>query len=160
MRLIRLAALAAPLALAACADPAPLYVDQAWVQLNANPDAPSAGYFTIHGGPETVTLRSIQTEGAIKIEMHDSVMKDGMMTMAPIDSVAVPAKTKVAFAPGGKHLMLFSINPAVVKSGKLGLMFIFSNGDRLPVDATIKAAGGTNGGDHDMGHMNSADHAN
>lgn len=158
MRLIHLATLAAPFALAACADPAPLYVDQAWVQLNANPKAPSSGYFTIHGGPEDVTLRSVQTEGAINIEMHDSVMKDGMMTMTPIDSVAVPAKTKVAFAPGGKHLMIFSINPAVVKAGKMTIMFIFSNGDRLPVDATIRSAGG-GAAPHDMGAMNHMEHA-
>lgn len=166
MRPHLLAALAAPFALVACADPAPLYVDQAWVQLNANPKAPSAGYFVIHGGPEPVTLRSVQTEGAINIEMHNNMTKDGMMTMAPIDSVEIPAKTKVAFAPGGKHLMLFDINPAVVKAGKIGLMFIFSNGDRLPVDAVIKPAGGTalGGADHDMGNkamvMNHMDHAN
>lgn len=162
MRLLHLAALAAPFALVACADPAPLYVDQAWVQLNANPKAPSAGYFTIHGGPEPVTLRSVQTEGAINIEMHDSAMKDGMMTMTQIDSVAVPAKTKVAFAPGGKHLMIFDINPAVVKAGKINIMFIFSNGDRLPVDAVIKTAGGSasSAADHDMGDMNHMDHAN
>jgi hypothetical protein len=35
-------------------------------------------------------------------------------------------------------------------------------GAEVDTDSTlaIKAAGGTNGGDHDMGHMNSADHAN
>lgn len=156
MRFFHLAAvLAAPFALTACTDPAPLYVDQAWVQLNANPKAPSAGYFVIHGGPEAVTLRAIQTEGALRIEMHDNVMKDGMMTMAPLDSVDVPAETKVAFAPGGKHLMIYGINPSVVQEGKLGLTFLFSNGDRLPVDAAIKqgsAAGGA-------APMNAMDHA-
>lgn len=160
MRFFRIAAvLAAPFALHACADPAPLYVDQAWVQLNANPKAPSAGYFVIHGGPEAVTLRAIQTEGALRIEMHDNVMKDGMMRMAPLDSVPVPAETKVAFAQGGKHLMIYGINPAVIQEGKLGLMFLFSNGDRLPVDAIIKqggAAGGTAPMDATMNHT---DHA-
>lgn len=154
MRLLHFAAvLAAPFALAACADPAPLYVDQAWIKLNPNPEAPSGGYFTIHGGPEAVALRGVRTEGALRIEMHDNVMKDGMMTMVPIDSVEVPAETKVAFAPGGKHLMIYGVNPAVVKEGKLSLMFIFSNGDRLPVDAVIQKAGADdapmNGMDHD-----------
>ena len=146
------AILAAPFALSSCADPAPLYVDQAWVQLNANPDAPSAGYFTVHGGPESVALRDVRTEGALRIEMHESRMQDGVMTMAPIPSVDVPAQTKLAFAPGGKHLMIYGINPAVVKEGKMSLMFIFSNGDRLPVDAAIKAVGAgsapMNGMDH------------
>lgn len=156
MRIVRLAAiLATPFALSACADPAPLYVDQAWVQLNANPKAPSAGYFTIHGGPEAVTLRAIQTEGALRIEMHENVMKDGMMTMIPLDSVAVPAQTKVAFAPGGKHLMIFGVNPAVVEAGKLTMTMFFSNGDRILVDAAIKPAG-TAG---DPAAMNGMDHA-
>ncbi len=156
MRLARFAAiLAAPFALSACADPAPLYVDQAWVQMNANPKAPAAGYFVIHGGPEPVTLRAIQTEGALRIEMHDNVMQDGMMRMTPLDSVDVPAQTKVAFAPGGKHLMIFGVNPAVAEAGKLTMTMFFSNGDRILVDAAIKPAGAAGG----PAAMNGMDHA-
>ncbi|MEZ5655771.1 MAG: copper chaperone PCu(A)C [Sphingobium sp.] len=133
--------LTAPFALVSCADPAPLYVDQAWVKLNANPAAPSAAYFTIHGGAEPVKLLQVATEGAVRVEMHKSAMKDGMMSMQAVQAVDVPAETEVKFAPGGLHLMLFDVNPAVVDYGKMTFTMVFSNGDRLIVDAPVQKAG-------------------
>ena len=35
------------------------------------------------------------------------------MTMTPLGQVSVPAGAAVAFAPGGKHLMLFDVAPQV-----------------------------------------------
>lgn len=146
------AALVAPLVLTACADPDPLYVDQAWVRLSPNSDTPSGGYFTVHGGPEAVQLRGVTSQATQRIEMHETGMKDGMMTMAPVDAVAIPAGEKIAFAPGGKHLMIWGVNPAVVQSGKLPLTLLFSNGDRILVDAAIRKAGQENAGNAMEGH--------
>ena len=56
---LALIALAAPLALAGCGDPAPSYVDQAWVRLSPNKDTPSAGYFVAHGGGRFSADRAI-----------------------------------------------------------------------------------------------------
>jgi copper(I)-binding protein len=109
--------------------------------VNANPDAPAAGYFTIHGGPEATKLLGITTDGALKLEMHESVMKDGMMTMQPIKTVDIPAKSTVKFEPGDKHVMLFGLNQAVVDYGKATFTMIFANGDRLIVDAPIQKTG-------------------
>jgi copper(I)-binding protein len=133
-----LAVLAAPLALAACGDPAPTYIDQAWVRLSPNKDTPSAGYFVAHGGDAGTQLRGVLTDYALKVEMHESVEKNGMMTMQPIDSVDIPAKGTVAFAPGGKHLMLWGVNDTAINRGKMQLTFLLANGDRLLVDAVIR----------------------
>jgi periplasmic copper chaperone A len=137
-----LTSLAALMLLNACADPAPLYVDQAWIGLSPQAGNPSSGYFTVHGGPEAVTLRDVTADGAQRIEMHESMMQGGMMQMKPLDAVEVPAKTTVAFAPGGKHLMIWGINPAVVSAGKMQMTLLFSNGDRILVDAEIRKPGG------------------
>lgn len=134
--------LLAPAALASCADPQPLYVDQGWIGLSASPQSPSAGYFVIHGGEAPVKLQAVQTDAAQRIEMHESIMKDGVSMMRPITSVDVPARSEVAFAPGGKHLMIFGINPGAVKQGKLTLTLIFSNGDRIIIDSLIRKPGG------------------
>lgn len=155
------ATFAASLVLTGCGQPAPLYVDQAWVRVNPNGTGPSAGYFVIHGGEEDVQLRRVTTDGALRVEMHESVMKDGMMTMQPIDQVEVPAKSKVAFAPGGKHVMIFGINPAVVKAGEMQMTLLFSNGDRLIVDAVIRNPANNDAAAGGMANMsgNMADHA-
>lgn len=134
-------ALAAPLVLSACGDPAPTYIDQAWVRLSPNKDTPSAGYFVAHGGASDVQLRGVLTDYALKVEMHESVSENGVMTMKPISSVDIPAKGKVAFAPGGRHLMLWGVNDTAISRGTMQLTFLLSNGDRLLVDAVIQKPG-------------------
>lgn len=150
-------ALAAPLALGACGDPAPSYVDQAWVRLSPGKDMPAAGYFVAHGGDAGTQVRGVVTDYALKVEMHESMTKDGMTTMERIDSVDVPARGEVAFAPGGKHLMIWGVNDTAISRGKMQLTFLMGNGDRLLVDAVIRkpeAAGAPNAkpsGEHE-GH--------
>lgn len=135
---LALIALAAPLALTSCGDPAPTYIDQAWVRLSPNKDRPSAGYFVAHGGDSATRLRGVLTDYALKVEMHESVEENGVMTMKPINSVDIPAKGTVTFAPGGKHLMLWGVNDTAISRGKMQLTFLLDNGDRLLVDAVIR----------------------
>jgi copper(I)-binding protein len=132
--------LGSALALGACEKP-PLYVDQAYVRLSPNPQSPSAGYFTVHGGGEAVVLRDVIAEAAVRVEMHDSMKHNGMVMMMPLESVDIPAKAVVRFEPGGRHLMLWNVNPAVAATGKITLTFLFSNGDRILVDAAVQKTG-------------------
>ena len=130
------------LSLAGCNQPKPVYVDGAYVRLSPNPDNPSAGYLTIHGGSSPVTLRAIETDAAVRLEMHESMTHDGMASMAPIDTVDVPAGSKVEFKPGGRHIMLWQVNQQAIAAGKVEFKLTFSNGDRLLVDAVIQGPGG------------------
>jgi periplasmic copper chaperone A len=138
-------ALAAPvfavLAIAGCSQPRELYVSDAWVRLPAVPGRPAAAYFTLHGGATDATLIGVSTDVAIKTELHETKDANGAMTMAPLPSLAVPARSAIAFAPGGRHVMLFDLNPAVKKGGALTLTFSFSNGLRIQQDASVIAAG-------------------
>lgn len=138
---LMLLAFATPLALTACGDPAPTYIDQAWVRLSPNKDTPSAGYFTVHGGDAATQLRGVLTDYALKVEMHESMDHGGMTMMMPVTSVDIPAKATVAFAPGGKHLMIWGINDTAINRGKMTFTFLLANGDRLLVDAVIQKAG-------------------
>jgi copper(I)-binding protein len=125
----------------------PLYVDGGVIRLSPNPETPSAGYFTVHAGSEPVTLRDVTTDAAVRVEMHDSVMTKGMMSMKKIDSVDIPAKGVLKFEPGGRHLMLWKVNPTVAATGKITLTLIFSNGDRILIDAAVQKMGAAPMGD-------------
>ena len=130
------------LTLAGCAPEKQLYVDGAWVRLAAVPGRPAAGYFTIHGGPADATLIGISTEVAVRTELHESMAgAGGTMSMAPVKQVAVPARGKVAFAPGGKHAMLFDVNPGIKPGGTITFIFTFADGLRIQQDAGVIAAG-------------------
>ena len=138
----RLVALSlAMLALAACSKPKPLYVDAAWVRLNAVAADPAAAYFTVHGGPSDETLISVATDTAVRAQMHQSTTTGGMASMTPLTSVPIPAGTVIRFAPGGRHVMLFDVNPAIKAGGAMNFTFTFANGDRILQTASVIAAG-------------------
>ena len=123
--------------LVSCGKPKPLYVDHAWVRLAAVPSNPAAAYFTVHGGPTDATLLSVSTDVAIKAEMHESA--GGVMKS--VNHLAIPAKTAVSFTPGGRHVMLFDVNPGIKPGATITLTFTFANGERILQDAGVIAAG-------------------
>lgn len=145
-----LPALAAAASLTACEpgnlvqDPV-LHVASGQIKLGATADRPAVGYFTVEGGDKAVELVAVTADLARRVEMHESAMEDGMMTMKAIRSAAVPAKGKLVFAQGGKHLMIWHINPAAIKAGYLPMVFIFTNNDHIifdvPIEKPVAAAG-------------------
>lgn len=131
----------AAMALASCSQPKELSVDGAWVRLGAVTGRPAAAYFTVHGGPVPATLISVTTDVAIKAEMHETMDKGGMSTMAPIAKVEIPANTDVSFAPSGRHVMLFSMNSGIKPGDRVMLTFAFADGTRILNNANVVAAG-------------------
>ena len=137
-----LALVSATAVLAACAQPKALSVSDAWVRLAAVDGRPAAGYFTISGGPADATLIGVTSDVAVWTELHESKpAAGGGMTMDAIRSVAVPALQSVSFVPGGKHLMLFDVNPAVKPGATIPLTFTFADGTRIEHKARVIAAG-------------------
>jgi periplasmic copper chaperone A len=141
-------ALAALLTLAACqkneAAPAPaaeVSVTDAVLRLAPVEGRPSAAYFTLHGGKTPDRLEAVTSPKAATIELHESKMKDGMMSMSPLTGVDVPAGGDVAFKPGGNHAMLFGVDPAVKAGATVPLTFAFQSGKKIEVEAKAIAAG-------------------
>ena len=129
-------------ALAACAKEESLRVEDAYVRFAPVRSNPSAAYFTIQGGPQDVTLIGVTSDVAIRSEMHETMAgMAGMASMKPVTSVQVPAGSEVKFEPGGKHVMLWNINPGLAPPKRIQLQLSFSNGERLRVDAPLIAAG-------------------
>jgi len=127
--------------LAACGGPKELTVEHAWVRLAAVKSRPAAAYFTIHGGPKPATLVAVSSDVAVRSEMHQSMSAGGVATMAPLDRIAIPAHADVAFAPGGRHVMLFDVNPGIKPGRAMTLTFTFADGTRIPLNADVVGAG-------------------
>lgn len=133
----------AALGAAACQPSAPreLAVHDAWVRLPAIPGNPAAAYFTLHGGPAADQLVAIESPKAARIELHESRMVDGRMTMGSLANVAIPAGGTVTFAPAGSHAMLFGVDPAIKPNATLPLTLRFASGKTLATDARTVSAG-------------------
>jgi periplasmic copper chaperone A len=128
--------------LAGCqASPKEAIADAA-VVLPAVAGRPGAAYFTLHGGPQPSHLISLSSPIVIRIELHESMMKGQVSVMKPLDmGVPVPAGGTVVFAPGGKHAMLFDINPKVKPGETIPLTFAYADGHTVAVDAIARAPG-------------------
>lgn len=113
----------------------------AWVRLAAVSGRPAAGYLTLRGGATDQTLIAVASPAAGRIELHETMRHGPGMTMAPIGQVKVAAGAQVGFAPGGKHLMLFDVTPAIRPGSKLPLTFTFADGRVVKADAAVIAAG-------------------
>jgi len=139
------AAIALFAALSACGsaaeETAPDPVENAWVRLPAVDGRPAAAYFTLHGGEAGDTLIAVDSERVATIKLHETMMEGGAMRMQPIMSVDVPAGETVAFEPGGRHAMLFGIDPEVTAGTNLTLHFRFDSGRDVSVEATAVGAG-------------------
>ncbi|PXA97108.1 copper chaperone PCu(A)C [Nostoc sp. 3335mG] len=142
--------------LAACQQqPVETKADGAWVRLPAVSGNPGAAYFTVRGGSEPTTLVAVKAPFALRAELHETMkaggdaashdahagMKDGAMSMQPVKDVPVPARGTVEFAPGGKHVMLYDIGPAVRPGERAPITLSFADGKTIEVKAIVVAAG-------------------
>lgn len=144
--MFRFLLLAAATLLTGCLAPDEISVDDAWVRLAAVKGNPAAAYFTVHGGPVDATIIDVTSDVSIRSEMHESMggsgLGGGMASMKPLGSVRVPAKTDVEFKPGGKHVMLYTMNPGIVPGGRPVLLTLtFGDGSRLSRKAIVIGAG-------------------
>jgi hypothetical protein len=158
MTMLRLSALAlAATALTACNDAGEsrqvLRVASGHIVMPVSPDRPAAGYFTVEGGSAPVDLVAVTADLAQRVEMHQTVKEDGMTSMKELLRAPVPVQGKLEFKPGANHLMIWNINGAAVRAGRLPMVFIFSNNDRIIFDLSIKTpeAAAKAGEDH-KGH--------
>lgn len=127
---------ATALAVAACGRAAGPSVEGAWVRLPAVPGRPAAAYFMLYGGGTDAALIQVTASGSARGELHES-MANGMR---PSGSVRVPAGGTASFAPGGRHVMLFDLDPQVKPGDRMTLRLLFADSRVLTTEAKVVAA--------------------
>lgn len=99
----------------------------------------SAGYFVIkNAGAEPVSVKTVSSDSASRIEMHTHVMENGMMGMVKMDSVDLEPGESLSFTEGGHHLMVFDPDQRTMLSGEFDFIFDLSDGSQLEVFATVE----------------------
>lgn len=101
----------------------------------------TAGYFTLQNTGGADTLLSVSTPAATSVEMHESAMENGMMSMKRLDKVAVPAGGIVAFEPGGKHLMMFGVKSDIPVGSQAKFTLTFAKAGQKEYDFTVTPLG-------------------
>jgi periplasmic copper chaperone A len=134
-----LAAAAATAAGAEAYRQGPVVVDQAWSR-PAAVGTNAAGYMVVaNHGSAPVTVNAVESPAARKVEMHQSTMTGGVMSMKRVESLLVPAGGAVTFAPGGYHLMFFGLIKPLKTGEVLPATLAFADGRRLKIAFTVGA---------------------
>ena len=117
-------------------------VEGAWSR--ATPPGTPVGvvYLVLKGGPRAAALVGGSTPVAARVEAHESVMDGSMMSMQRRESVPVPARGKVVFAPTGLHLMLLELKAPLVAGKKFPLTLRFADGGHRTVTVEVRALSG------------------
>ena len=157
LRTMRTLLLSAAVVLAAApAAAADISVTDAWVRLPAVAGRPAAGYFMLMSKDRAATIVGVSSPSAKKAEIHESSMANGMMQMTPLPRLTVGKGQMVMLKPGGKHVMLFGLDPAIKPGGTVRLDLKLDNGSTASV--TARAVGATDAPpgstSHHMDHHN------
>jgi copper(I)-binding protein len=140
---------AALLLLGACGEkPQEPKVEDAWVRLPAVGDQPGAAYFRLEGNIEGTRLTGITSPLVRRIELHETVEKNGITRMEKRRDVEFPYRGALEFKPGGRHAMLIGINTSVKAGGTLPLTFSFNTAAPVTVDAQVRDASGESHAGH------------
>lgn len=97
----------------------------------------AAGYLALrNNSKETITITAVTSPNYASVEMHETIIEDGVSRMRPVDAITIPPGRVFYFKRGGKHLMLMQ---PVGESTSVTLEF--RAGDEVALSVTVPAGG-------------------
>jgi copper(I)-binding protein len=124
-----------------------LEIDHPWSRATPPGASVAGGYFTIvNHGSAADRLVSITAGISAKAEVHEMAVKDGVMTMRPVEGgVEIPAGGKVELKPGGYHLMLIGLKQPAKQGESFPATLTFEKAGSVTVEFQVEAVGATGG---------------
>ena len=139
---MRLIALLAFLFLAACGGEArpPLVATDIVITQPMPGRHMSAGYLSFTNNTNAaIRITHVVSPDFEAVEMHESLLEDGVAKMRRIEELTIPANSSVSLERGGKHLMLMRPTGAL-ETVSLG----FYSGDTLLLEVNVPISRGSN----------------
>jgi len=116
-----------------------IFVSDAWVQAGPPSQNNSAAYLTItNNSSKEAILVSAASDIAGAVEIHQMSDTNGMMNMAMVSNVHIPAMGKITLQPGGFHIMLINLKKPVNKRDIIPITLHFQDGSSIMVNAVVK----------------------
>lgn len=139
---MRLVALLACLFLAACGGEAraPLVATDIVITQPMPGGQMSAGYISFTNNTNAaISITQVVSPDFEAVEMHESLLEDGVAKMRRIDKLTIPANSGVTLERGGKHLMLMRPTAALET-----VSLNFYSGDTLLLEVNVPISRGGN----------------
>lgn len=145
-RLLRIAALCGALASVApigLAAQAAVTARDAWIRATGAGRSVTAAFLTLENRSDAprFLVRGTASVGDT-LELHEMKREGGMMRMAPVRRIEVPARGEVSLRPGGLHLMLFGLAAPLAEGDTVQMTLTLDDGSTLDVRAAVRTMRG------------------
>jgi hypothetical protein len=136
-----------------------LHVRDAWARESMMTALAGAAYMTIHNSTDADdALVGASSPAAGVVEIHLSAMDDeGMMSMTPVEEVAIPAHGDGILKPGSFHIMLHDPVEPLTEGNEIEITLEFMAAEPQTITAPV-LADAPMGTDMDDMDMDDADH--
>ena len=125
------AAVAAP----ACAPT----IEKAWVRAAPPGAMMLAGYAVVRNDcAQAAVITGATSQAFAEAMIHETRVENGMSSMQHVDRLPLPAKGSVAFAPGGRHLMLMDPARALREGDKVRITLRLADGREIAADFPVR----------------------
>jgi len=99
----------------------------------------SAVYMVIkNGGKENDSLVKAESSAADMVEIHQTTMKDNVMSMSPVNEITVPSNGQSELKPDSYHIMLMNLTKKLSPGDKIDVDLTFGKTGRVTVQAEIR----------------------
>ncbi|RMG52764.1 MAG: copper chaperone PCu(A)C [Gammaproteobacteria bacterium] len=125
--------------LAAAGVPPAVQAVDPWIR-EAPPGMPMLGGFVTlkNDSDRPVALVGAESPAFGSIELHRSIVKDGMARMVPQERIVVPPRGEVRLEPGSYHLMLMQPARPLAAGDKVQIQLRFDDGSMLGIDFPVR----------------------
>jgi len=100
-------------------------------------------YFTIHNAGKNDRLVRVSSPVAKRAELHESAMKNGVIRMEGLSSVAIGSGVQTSFEPSGKHVMLVGLKHALKEGEVFPLVLTFANAGKVEAKVRVRGTDGS-----------------
>lgn len=121
------------------ADTSKINFNQGWIKQLPPVIPVRAGYVEIENkSKQNHEIIAFQSSWFDTVEMHESLLQDGVMKMVQLDSISLPAQGKVTLQPGGKHLMLMTPQQALQIGDRVDVIVTFADGSSITIELEVR----------------------
>jgi copper(I)-binding protein len=99
-------------------------------------------YFTVSNAGKSDRLLRVSSPVAKRAEVHESAMKNGVISMGSLSSVAIASGAPTSFEPSGKHVMLLGLKRPLREGDAFALVLTFANAGKIEAKVQVRGTGG------------------
>lgn len=121
-------------------EPSPVRVTGAWIREAPPVSTMLAGYATLENASDNpVAIVGGSSPAFARVEIHRTRITDGLARMARQERVEIPGGGRVAFEPGGYHLMLIGPARVLAEGDEVEVTLELEDGRTIRIRATVSS---------------------